>query len=289
MRRLTGPLAFLTAFSVVLASGAALAYFSPMGAGGRDETTVEAPVVEAKAGTAASPTTTKPAPPKAEAKPAKEQPAKVQPAKEQPEQPKPAETSQPADTEPPAFAILFPADGQTFTEKKVVFEGTVEPGARVYAGSYEAEVDGSGAWRILLVLSPGAQTATLKAVDAAGNVSKASVKVILEVEKTETTEAKAEKPKEQPKEEQVGWTFIAVQAYGSCAENPPYDVFSGTGKPGDTILVASEFGSATTTVGAGGHWEVRVEFPDAPVGKAFRVKVKDGYGNVAKFEFVRTG
>lgn len=283
MRRLTGPLAFLAAFSVVLASGAALALFSPMGAGGRDETAVEAPVVEAKTGTAATPTTTKPEPPKAESKPAKDQP---KPAKVEP---KPVETSQPADTEPPAFAILYPADGQTFTEKKVVFEGTVEPGARVYAGSYEAEVDGSGAWRILLVLSPGAQTATLKAVDAAGNVAKASVKVILEVEKTETTEAKDEKPKEKPKEEPVGWTFTASQAYGSCAENPPYDVFSGTGKPGDTILVASEFGSATTAVGAGGHWEVRVEFPEAPVGKAFRVKVKDGHGNVAKFEFVRTG
>jgi hypothetical protein len=282
MRRLTGPLAFLTAFTVVLISGAALAFFSPIGERG-DETLVEPPALAAKAEVAATTTTTKPAQPK----PATEEP---KPAKTEPKPVKEEPKAAPADTEPPAFAIVHPADGQTFTEKTVVFEGTVEPGARVFAGSYEAEVDGSGAWRMLLVLSPGAQTATLKAVDPAGNVTKASVKVILEVEKTETTEVKAEKPKEEkPKEEAVGWTFTAAQAYGSCAENPPYDLFSGTAKPGDTILVASEFGSATTTVDASGHWDVRVEFPDAPVGKAFRVKVKDGYGNVAKFEFIRTG
>ncbi|MEX1126153.1 MAG: hypothetical protein WEE53_10875, partial [Acidimicrobiia bacterium] len=52
------------------------------------------------------------------------------------------------DTTPPAFQILHPTDGQVFESKKVVFEGTSEPGAAVFAGEYEADVDDAGNWRI---------------------------------------------------------------------------------------------------------------------------------------------
>ena len=80
----------------------------------------------------------------------------------------PVKEEAPADTTPPGIQILHPEEGQVFETKKVVFEGTTEPGARVFAGEYEADVDDAGNWRIVLFLSPGSNQATLRAKDAAG-------------------------------------------------------------------------------------------------------------------------
>ncbi len=180
--------------------------------------------------------------------------------------------------------VLYPASGQGFEEKTLVFEGEVTPGTRVFAGKYEADVDAEGNWRIVLVLSPGWNRATFTAVAADGRETTDSVKVFYD--------APARKPKpparEEPKEESPAeWKFAANQTYGECAENPPYDVFWGEGKPGSTITVVSEFGSGSTKVDADGEWELKVTFPDAPYDRTFLVQVKDQFGNVAKFEFTR--
>ena len=58
----------------------------------------------------------------------------------------------------PEIVILHPVDGQVFERKEVVFEGETEPGARVFAGDYEADVSETGAWRIVLHLYPGRTT-----------------------------------------------------------------------------------------------------------------------------------
>jgi hypothetical protein len=197
------------------------------------------------------------------------------------ESPKPTTTTTKVETDstPPKIEILHPADGQVFEKKEVVFEGIAERGARVFAGRYEADVKDDGSWRIVLVLSPGANHATIKAQDAAGNVGSDSVTVVYQPP-----------VKEEPKSEQgQDWKFSAYQVYGECAENPPYDVFHGTGKPGARIVVGSEFGEGVTEVNDHGEWEVRVYFPEAPAGKTFAVKVRDDFGNKKIFEFTRTG
>jgi hypothetical protein len=121
------------------------------------------------------------------------------------------EVTEPKDTTPPELRILHPVDGQIFDTTDVVFEGVTEPGARVFAGPYEADVNDEGGWRIVLILSSGSNHATLKATDAAGNVSQASVSVIYAP------------PQEPPKEaeEPKGWEFSAHQVYGECSENHP--------------------------------------------------------------------
>ena len=81
--------------------------------------------------------------------------------------------------------------------------------------------------------------------------------------------------------------FTAVQAYGSCAEAVPFDEFSGTANPGGWVKVLSSYGEAYGTVDAAGNWALRVEFPKAPVGKAFPVKVKTEQG-YKEFSFIRT-
>lgn len=84
------------------------------------------------------------------------------------------------------------------------------------------------------------------------------------------------------------WEWSAHQSYGSCGEELPYDVFYGTGKPGEQVWVGSPFGSGVTEVNDDGHWEVKVEFPEAPLGEPFEVVVEHlDFREV--FTFVRTG
>lgn len=83
--------------------------------------------------------------------------------------------------------------------------------------------------------------------------------------------------------------FTANQVYGTCSEDPPYDVFWGTATPGHQIKVWSEYGSKQLTVGASGEWEVRVEFPGSPLDKAIPVYVKNlSTGEVHDFSFTHT-
>lgn len=189
--------------------------------------------------------------------------------------------TEPDDTTPPDFQILHPVNGQVFETKEVVFEGITEPGARVFAGQYEADVNDDGGWRIVLILSPGSNHATLKAKDAAGNITEASVAVTYVV-------PEKEEPKEEEKEEPKEWEFSANQVYGECSENPPYDVFHGTGKPGSRVLVVSEYGDGETEVNEHGEWEIKVYFPESPIGQGILVKVKDEFGHQKAFEFTHT-
>jgi hypothetical protein len=183
----------------------------------------------------------------------------------------------------PKLEILFPENNQHFEKKEVVFEGRTERGARVFAGKYEANVNDDGGWRIVLYLSPGANGVNFRAKDAAGNVSEASIKVWLDVEESTTT------TKPDGEGEHHEWEFSAKAAFGQCEENPPFDVYWGTGKPGDTIKITSEYGSGTTTVHENGEWEVKVYFETAPVGQVFGVKVRDSFDHYKMFEFKRIG
>jgi hypothetical protein len=187
-------------------------------------------------------------------------------------------TTEPPDTTPPELTITAPKPEERFEVDVIEFRGTTEPGATVFAGQYQADVDGAGNWSIVLVLSPGANGARFVATDAAGNQSEARVTVYYDV-----PEPKEPPPEEPPKEE---IKFTAYNVYGSCEESPPYDVYWGTAPPGTPIYIESEFGSGVTEANANGDWEIRVYFPEAPPDKVFAVKVKDNQGNKKIFEFV---
>lgn len=208
---------------------------------------------------------------------------------------------EPSDHNPPAIEILYPGDGQVFEKHEVVFEGTTEPGTRVFFGERQADVKDDGSWRIVLEFDEGEHLVTAKAIDEAGNDASDSVTVIVDIpekpkkEEPKKEEPKAEEPKEEepkkeePKEEPAQeWEFVAHQAYGECSENPPYDVFYGKGHPGYTIVVESPFGRQTTEVGENGEWEIKVYFDGAPVGDVFEVWVGDQHDHHQVFEFVHT-
>ncbi|MGI9667786.1 MAG: hypothetical protein ACR2N2_11955 [Acidimicrobiia bacterium] len=97
----------------------------------------------------------------------------------------PATSSAAKDTTPPKLRVTSPDDGATVTNRIVEFRGTSEPGARVTAGPYEADVADDGDWQIELVLAPGANGAVFTAVDKAGNES--SVRIVVNYEVATTT------------------------------------------------------------------------------------------------------
>ncbi|MBT8202070.1 MAG: hypothetical protein KJO87_02075 [Acidimicrobiia bacterium] len=176
--------------------------------------------------------------------------------------------------EPPELVILHPEDGAKVDDEKIVFEGEVTPGTRVFAGKWEADVTDDGAWRIVLFLEPGTQTAKFHA-ESDGGYAEAKVTV---------TRVVPDEPKDEPKDEAVH-ELVAHQVYGSCEEPVPYDVFWGETAPNAYVLVWSEYGSAETYAGENGEFELRVDFPNAPYGQAFQVKVKS-IDQIRYFEFV---
>lgn len=276
-------LVFVTAFTLVLVAGVAVALIgTPDGDTGeaaaieKPTTTVsgdhEEPVEEAKYEE----------PPVEEEKPAeheKDEPAD-EPKKEPVEETEPKEAE---DTDPPDLVILHPEDGQHFDVREVVFEGKTEPGAQVFAGNYKADVDEVGNWRIVLILTnDGWNTATLLAKDEAGNESTASVKAFYEAAKEEAPPAD-EKPKDEPKD----YEFTANQKYKTCAEEPPYDVWYGTGEPGTKIWIVSDFGEGSTTIGEKGNWDLKVKFYEAPCNDTFTVVLETDDDHRKVYEFTR--
>lgn len=189
-------------------------------------------------------------------------------------------TSLAPDVEPPFLKIDSPADGDRFEKAVLRFSGRTEAGATVLAsGKFTAPVASDGSWFIDLVLAPGANGVVFAASDAAGNKTTASLTVYFDepatVETTTTTSTTV-----------ATWEFTANQKYGSCELPVPYDVFSGTTKPGAAVTIASPYGNGTTTANGEGVWSVKVEFPTAPYNETFVVSATDYVGTTKTFEFV---
>jgi hypothetical protein len=274
-------LVFVAAFALVLVAGAAVAFMATPG----DDVASESEPVEKTTTTVVekeSPVTTEKVD-KVETE--NEAPKEVKAASTDKEDPPKDEDEmkeevEEKDTTAPKIEILFPANGQHFEERTLAFEGKVDdPAARVFAGKYEADVDGEGNWRIVLKLThDGANHATFKAVDEAGNESTASVKAYYDAPEAE------EKPKE---EEPKSHEFSAHQKYGSCGEDLPYDKWYGTGEPGTEIWIGSEYGSATTEIGKSGEWYLKVKFPESPCNDTFQVVLETNKGHRKVYEFTR--
>ncbi|MEN8238236.1 MAG: hypothetical protein ABFR53_03430 [Actinomycetota bacterium] len=102
-----------------------------------------------------------------------------------------APQSAPADTTPPSFTITSPHDGHTVDSTFVEFKGTVENGATVRSGPYEAAVNDDGTWSLSLAVVAGENGASFTATDSAGNTSSARIVVNYSPPETTTTNAPA--------------------------------------------------------------------------------------------------
>jgi len=263
-------LAFIAAFAVVLLGGAALAQVgtfssspAPAAAGALSaesaanvSSTTAAEAAASAAGDAVEPETeTTVAGTVDEGASATEQGTEpTEPPKDDPEPTEPPKDEE--DTTPPPLEILFPENNQRFEDEVLAFEGTTEPGARVFGGAYEADVDADGNWRIVLILSPGGNLVTFTAKDAAGNVTTESVKVYLDVP-------------------EVDKEFSAHQKWEVVDGSPAKNKYYGTGTPGTTVWVGSEYGDGSGKINEKGEWAFYVEFPSAPCNKSFQVVVEN--------------
>jgi hypothetical protein len=207
--------------------------------------------------------------------------------KEEPEEEPKEEPKEGVDSTPPDFGITSPENGAHVDNKVVTFKGFVEPGSTVTRGPFKANVDGEH-WRIALVLSPGKNIVGFVATDAAGNKSDAAVTLYYDPPGDEPGE-KEEGKEDGGDDEPEFVEFSAKQKYGSCSENPPYDVFYGTATPGTKIWIESKYGGKSTTANGDGHWEAKVTFSEAPSMKTFEVVIESSRGDRKVFTFTNTG
>ena len=210
----------------------------------------------------------------------------TEPEANEPEADEPEAEADEPEHEPagPEFSIDYPENETRFDRAVAVFEGSVQPGATVHRGKYQAEVSDDG-WRIELVLAPGKNVVSFLAVDETGNETERSVTVFYDAPAADEGD-KGDKGEEPPPAEVE---FEAYQKYGSCSEPVPYDVFYGRATPGATVWIESPYGSATTTANDRGKWEAKVTFPEAPFDDPFTVVIESSDGGRAVFSFVRTG
>lgn len=194
------------------------------------------------------------------------------------------------DVEPPDLVIFSPTDGAHVVTGRVVVEGYTEIGAGLSSSEGERiEVDHEGHWSHIVSLALGENRIGYVATDSSGNQTRLGLVIVRDTPPTTTTIAETRPPKDITTTTKARtWEFSAHNTYGFCAEDPPFDVFYGTGKPGTEITVSSEFGNGATMVGQNGRWEIKVFFPSAPFDRKFDVKVKDFTGAKKIFSFVRT-
>jgi hypothetical protein len=179
------------------------------------------------------------------------------------------------DTDPPDLVILWPDDSKRYETKEAVFEGWAEPGSKVSAGPYLADSDHHGNWRIVLVLSEGANEVVFTATDNAGNVTEADITVHYD---------KPEEKKEEPKV--VNKEFSANQKWGE--NDQAKDLFWGTGRAGDKVWIVSEHGTTTTYVNDKGNWETWVEWHEVPNNTEIAVVIEASNGR-EEFSFYKIG
>ncbi len=193
-----------------------------------------------------------------------------------------------ADSEPPVLEITDPIDGFESEEARIEFRGITEPGARVYAGRYEAAVDEGGGWSIVLLLAPGENRARFVAVDGAGNETEAWVTVALVIPETTTTKPPEETTTTKADEE-IGQAieFKVYATYYESSATPPFEVYYGTGSPGTVVEFVSAYGTGRAEIGQDGTFETKVVFSEVPLGESFMVVVESSEGHRLEFPFKR--
>ncbi|MDH3398403.1 MAG: hypothetical protein OEM81_11320 [Acidimicrobiia bacterium] len=201
-----------------------------------------------------------------------EPPAKQEPKDsvlDKPEQPvdepkKEEPVEEPTDTTPPKLAVTSPTEGAHFGEKTLKYAGVTEPGARVFAGEWEADVFDSGEWHIVLVLSPGKNVTTFTAKDKAGNKASATVTAYLDGSDVGETE------------------FTAHQKYGTSSE--PWEKFYGTAAPGTKIVLMATPWKATM-VTEGPEWLLKLHFEGLKEPTTVPIVLETSTGRRMEFTF----
>jgi MYXO-CTERM domain-containing protein len=164
---------------------------------------------------------------------------------------------------PAAPTITAPAAGALLASGSVLFGGTAEAGATVTVtvGAVSGSaVAADGSWSLALGLPDGAQSATVVATDAAGNVS---------LEATRSFGVDTAAP--------PAPSFLAPGAGATVA--PGAVEVRGTAEAGALVTVTVAGTTATAEAGSDGAWSVELVLPEGAHG--ITATATDGAGNVS--------
>ena len=177
---------------------------------------------------------------------------------------------------PAAFTVNLGAARVGGSPMKQVFYGTGAAGSIVQAqsefGSAEAVVSSKGQWEMRLEMYevPSGSDVGVRLTNSA---SESVFEFVLH----------------QPVSEPVAIDFIANAALTESDSNPPFNEYWGKSTTGAVITISSPYGAAEVTADADGKWAARLEFPNAPVGETFIVRVTSSKGSaVYEFPLTRT-
>jgi hypothetical protein len=152
------------------------------------------------------------------------------------------------------------------------YNGTAQPGSVVTAtspyGTNTTTVGENGNWTLRIDMHdvPAGTTFQIKLTNTASDAIK---KFTVETPTAPTTVE-----------------FTANAALTTSSSTPPFNEYWGTAQPGTVIVISSPYGGAERVAGEAGGWDARIEFPGAPIGETFVVKVKSvATGQVKEFSF----
>ncbi len=157
---------------------------------------------------------------------------------------------------------------------KQVFYGTGAAGSVVHAhsefGSAEAVVSSAGQWEMRLEMYevPSGSDVGVRLTNSA-------------------SESVFEYVLHRPVSEPVAIDFTANAALSETDANPAFNEYWGKSTTGAVITLSSPYGSGEVTSDADGKWAARIEFPSAPVGETFIVRITSSKGT-AVYEFPLT-
>jgi hypothetical protein len=175
---------------------------------------------------------------------------------------------------PSAFTVNLGSARLGGSPMKQVFYGTGAAGSVVHAqsefGSVEAVVSPTGQWEMRLEMH-GVPSGSDVGVRLTNSASESVFEYVLH----------------RPVSEPVAIDFTANAALSETDANPAFNEYWGKSTTGAVITISSPYGSGEVTSDADGKWAARIEFPGAPVGETFIVRITSSKGT-AVYEFPLT-
>jgi hypothetical protein len=167
--------------------------------------------------------------------------------------------------QPVAFTAYLGAGYLDRSPMKQGLYGNGMPGSVVIAatefGSADAVVNSKGKWEMLLKMYevPNGTTVGVRVTN-------------------KSSESVYEFGLVRPASEPRPVDFTAQAAFVECDSTPPFNEYWGTSTAGAKITISSDFGGKQVVSNGDGHWEARVEFPEAPFNETFMVTVTSSKG-----------
>ena len=150
-------------------------------------------------------------------------------------------------------------------EQTIIVSGTASATTRVFSSSEQAR-QSDGRWTVPVVLVPGDNEVLIEGLGANGEIESKTFAVRFEPGTLAAV------------------PFTAEQQFLASQDDEPWEYFSGTATPLSTVVVRSDYGTASVLADETGEWGTAVFF-DAPGSEQPFPVVVEAVNGTATFEF----